>query len=118
MKISTSGSESEEEDYITLDVLSKEDLTTIVANPRYKTLLIELLNDSDHSADPEDRLSDGNTSNLDTSNGADPATCDEGLVAEILNQGGSTGDDELPPVKRRKEVSLMDKTGEKRQSKL
>ena len=83
--------------------LSKEDLTAIVVNHRYKTLLTELLNDSDHSADPKDRLLDGNTSDLDTSNGANPATRDEELAAETLNRGGSTGDDELPPVKRRKE---------------
>ena len=53
--MSTSESEIEDEDYITIDALSKEDLTAIVANPRYKALLTELLNDSDRSADPEDR---------------------------------------------------------------
>ena len=41
--MSTSGSESEEEDYISLDALLKEDFTAIVANPRYKTLLTELI---------------------------------------------------------------------------
>ena len=41
------------------------------------------------------------TSDLDMSNDAKPATCDEDLAAEILNRGGSTSDDELPPEKRR-----------------
>ena len=59
-------SDSEDSDFITIDTLSKEDLTAIVANPRYKTLLTELLNVSDHSANPEDRVSDGTTSDLDT----------------------------------------------------
>ena len=30
-----------------------------------------------------------------------PATRDEGLAAETLNRGGSTGDNELPPMKRK-----------------
>ena len=64
-------------------------------------LLTELLNDGDHLANPEDHLSDGNTSDLDTSNGANTAIRDEGLAAETLNRGGSTGDDELPLMRRR-----------------
>ena len=73
------GSEIDEDDYVTMDTLSKEDLTAIVANPRYilKTLLSELLSDSDLSANPEDRLSDGSTSDLDTSSGANPASRDK-----------------------------------------
>ena len=75
--MSDSGSEINEDDYVTMDTLSKEDLTATVANPRYKTLLTKLLNNSDPSADPEDRLPDGNTSDLDTSSGANPASCDK-----------------------------------------
>jgi hypothetical protein len=94
-----SESEIDEEDYLTIDTLSKEDLTAIVANPRYKTLLTELLNDSDHSADPEDRLSDGNTSDLDTSSSANPAS--RGELPATPNQVTGTGDNGPPPAKRK-----------------
>ena len=36
--------EIEDTDFITIDTLSKEYLTVIVANPEYKVLLTELLN--------------------------------------------------------------------------
>ena len=94
-------SDIDEDDYVTMDTLSKEDLTAIVANPRYKTLLTELLNDSDPSADPEDRLSDGNTSDLDTSSGANPASRDK--LPATPNRVTGMGDDEPPPTKRKKE---------------
>ena len=95
--MSSSESESEDSDFVTIDALSKEDLTAIVANPRYKMLLTELLNISDLSANPEDRTSGGTTPDLGTGNGANPATRDED--SPNLNR---EGDDE-PPAKRRKE---------------
>ena len=99
--MSDSGSEIDEDDYVTMDTLSKEDLTAIVANSRYKTLLTELLNDSDPSADPEDRLSDGSTSDLDTSSGTNPASRDK--LPATPNQVTGMGDNEPPPTKRKKE---------------
>ena len=97
--MSDSGSEVDEDDYVTMDTLSKEDLTAIVANPRYKTLLTELLSDSDLSANPEDRLSDGNTSDLDTSSGANSASRDK--LPATPNRVTGMSDDEpsyqLPP---------------------
>lgn len=105
--MSASESEIEGEDYITLDTLSKEDLTAIVANPRYKMLLTELLNDSDHPLEPEDRLSGGNTTDLDTNDGANPANRDEDLAAKTPNRESSAGDDGPPPVKRRREMNQV-----------
>ena len=99
--MSASESEIEGDDFVSVDALLKEDLTAIVGNPRYKTLLTELLNVSDHSADPEDRLSDGTTSDLDTSNGANPTTRDE--LPATPNRVAGMGDNEPPPAKRRKE---------------
>ena len=105
--MSTSESEIEDEDYITIDALSKEDLTAIVANPRYKTLLTELLNDSDHSADPEDRLLDGTTSDLDTSSGANPVTRDE--LPATPNRVTGLGDNAEPPQAKRQKGDDDDK---------
>ena len=60
--------------------------------PRYKTLLTELLSDSDLSANPEDRLSDGNTSDLATSSGANPASRDK--LSATPNRVTGMSDDE------------------------
>ncbi len=97
--MSKSGSDIGEDDYVTIDTLSKEDLTAIVANPRYKMLLTELFNDGNHSADPEDHLSDGSTSDLNTSSGANPASSGEPPVTP--NRVTDTGDDGPPPAKRK-----------------
>ena len=96
-KMSASESEIEEDDFVSIDALLK-DLTAIVSNPRYKTLLTELLNVSDHLADRKDHLSDGTTSDLDTSNGANPTTRDE--LPATPNRVASMGDNEPPPTKR------------------
>ena len=45
--------EIEEEDYLTLSTLSDEDLTT-AANPKYRMLLTELLNEGIHGDNPQD----------------------------------------------------------------
>lgn len=93
--MSDSGLEIDEDDYVTMDMLSKEDLTAIVANPKYKTLL----NNSDPSADPEDRLSDGSSSDLDTSSSANPASRDR--LPATPNRMTGMGDDEPPPAQRK-----------------
>ena len=90
-------SKIEDTNFVTINTLSKEDLTAIVANPEYKVLLTELLNVNDHSAHPENRPSDGTTSNLDTSDGTNPATHDE--ESPTPNQ---VDDDVPPPAKRRR----------------
>ena len=63
-----------------------------MANPRYKTLLTELLSDSDLSANPEDHLSDGKTSDLATSSGANPASRDK--LSATPNRVTGMSDDE------------------------
>ena len=114
--MSSSELETDDEDYFTIDTLSNEDLKAIAANPEYKTLLRELLNDGDHTADPGDRLSDGNASDLDTSTGANTTSRDEEQsyvgadtatsviqAAHTPNRVSGASDSEPPPSKRRKE---------------
>jgi len=75
---------SEEEDCLTLDTLSAEDIRAIARNPKYKQLLNELV-ESHRSADSEaNEGKEDDDSSTDKGSVADPTAFEQqaGLVAD------------------------------------